>query len=281
MHGGTLSFHTEEGLGTTFFFELDEWVKAQAPSRAGSGAGQRVLVCEDDPDIGTLLCVLLEKEGVVCDLATTAEEARELVISAHYAGLFLDINLPGQDGLALIKDLRSHSRTRELPIVVVSATAEASSKTIDGSAFRVLDWISKPIDVDRLKQSLAAALASSKSSSKSVLYVEDDPSLIELVPRILEGEADLRVAQTVAEARRLIAEKSFDLALLDIALPDGSGLELIPALNDSRPGGTPILIFSAYETPPESANQVAGALLKSRSSNQTLVDSVRALLSRL
>lgn len=75
--------------------------------------------------------------------------------------------------------------------------------------------------------------------------VEDDELDIELVERILAQVEDLsfEVARSVEEAKQLIASpKSFDLALVDVLLPDGSGLDLIRALDPA-----PVAIISGYE----------------------------------
>jgi len=66
--------------------------------------------------------------------------------------------------------------------------------------------------------------------------------------------------------------------ILDIGLPDGSGLDLLPELR--RPDGTPlqVIVFSAHEVSGEIAEGVALSLVKSRASNQNLLDAIQKLL---
>ena len=77
----------------------------------------------------------------------------------------------------------------------------------------------------------------------------------------------------------MLKKEDYDLLIVDIGLPDGSGLELLPALR--RSSGTPIpaLIFSAHEISPRTAKYVSASLLKTKTTNEELVRRIRALLA--
>ncbi len=83
---------------------------------------------------------------------------------------------------------------------------------------------------------------------KRVLLVEDHSAFAKSLALVLERMSDMKVtalAGTVAEGRELISgNEPFDLAVLDIMLPDGEGIELIPALKERRPG-MPVAVLSA------------------------------------
>jgi DNA-binding NarL/FixJ family response regulator len=84
---------------------------------------------------------------------------------------------------------------------------------------------------------------------KQILIVDDHPMMREGLARLLEEEPDLSVcaqADTAAEALRAIAKQPPDLALVDISLPDKSGLELIKDLQALHPT-LPILVVSMHE----------------------------------
>jgi len=109
-----------------------------------------------------------------------------------------------------------------------------------------------------------------------VLHVEDDADVREVTRAILGENVEVVPAATLEEAREKLAKQSFDLVLLDIALPDGDGLELVPLLAAQTPP-VPVALFSAQEAQGPRGREVAAALVKSRSTNADL----RAIIERL
>jgi two-component system OmpR family response regulator len=93
-----------------------------------------------------------------------------------------------------------------------------------------------------------------------VLIVDDSPELLDLVDRALTREGhEVRLAATIAAARRQLAERAPELMVLDLALPDGTGIELCRALRDED-ARFPILLLTAHgEVPQRVAGLDAGA----------------------
>lgn len=116
---------------------------------------------------------------------------------------------------------------------------------------------------------------SGQPSQLSVLHVEDDPDVIELVEDTLAGRYNLQSARTLAEARAMLAQSGFDIAILDLALPDGSGRDLVPLL---RERGSRVLVFTAQDSDAELAGEVDALLVKSRSTLPGLVKTLDKLL---
>ena len=81
----------------------------------------RVLVVDDDPEIVTFLCTLLELEGLQASVATSAPAALEQLRMAQPSLVLLDIAMPGQDGIELCKTLKRDPATKGVPIFVISA----------------------------------------------------------------------------------------------------------------------------------------------------------------
>ena len=288
-HGGEVGFRTAEGQGTTFYFtvpmanrETSARPVAQTPST--DGCGPRVLVCEDDRDIGHLLTLMLQPAGAIVDVAATAGEARELLSQHDYAVMTLDLMLPGESGLNLLRTLRADAATSNLPVVVVSAKASEGRKEPDCEALGVIDWLGKPIDQDGLLDSVHAAVRSAGRSAANgdrarVLHLEDNEDLASIVADTLEPVATVQTARNLAEARRLLSTEVFDVLLLDLELPDGCGLDLMSLLGKSN-AATPVVIFSAREPTADITDRVAASLVKSRTSNEQLVDTITSLLRR-
>jgi DNA-binding response OmpR family regulator len=191
-----------------------------------------------------------------------------------YAAVTMDLTLPGEDGLTFIHELQQNQATRHLPIVVVSATAEDSQHALRGSAVGLVDWLNKPIDQQRL---LAALRRATGHKTPNILYVEDDEDLAEVIAGILGEKFHLSHARSLAEAEHRLDHEEFDLVILDLGLPDGSGLRLLPSIN--RMANPPaILVFSAHQLSPDEMDEVSGALLKSQTDNLTLLQTVNTML---
>ncbi len=77
---------------------------------------------------------MLEQGGFRADIAASAEVAKRLLAQHTYSAMTLDLILPGQNGVSLIRELRSEARARDLPIVVVSAKANEGREELNGSS---------------------------------------------------------------------------------------------------------------------------------------------------
>ena len=275
-HGGQIGFESEPGVATTFFFDLPEWGGSDREPAAGDGA--RILICEDDVDVAHLLALMLEREGFRPDVAANAAAAKQMLRQRRYAAMTLDLMLPDQDGISLIRELRTGDATSRLPIVVVSVRAGEGRTELDGGAVGVVDWLAKPIDEGLLVSAVRRAVRSARGEELHILHVEDDRDLQRVVAAIVGGDARVEPAFTLAEARRRLAGESFDLVILDLALPDGSGMDLLPLLGSLTPP-TPVLIFSAHEVDGGVADRVTSVLVKSRTSNRKLLEAIRSVLA--
>jgi PAS domain S-box-containing protein len=276
-HGGRLWFDSSPGAGTSFHIDLP-LTEAPESSTVGDGLG-RLLVCEDDPDAAALLTHTLERDGFSVDTVATAAEAEAaLGVANSYRALVLDLVLPDRHGLALIQVLRLAPATRELPIIVVSAQADAGRDETGAAALDVIDWMEKPIDVARLRRAVAAALARSAVTRATILHVDDDHDILAVTAAALAGCGEVVSAESLAAARRILAERTPDLVILDLALGDGSGLSLLPELNDAKGLPIPVLIFSAHDTDKDVLDRVAAVLTKSKTALPNLAEAVRRLV---
>jgi DNA-binding NtrC family response regulator len=80
-----------------------------------------------------------------------------------------------------------------------------------------------------------------------LLVVDDDDTVCRIVRRMLSGEEyEVRAANSVAAALKIIEQESFDVYVLDYKLPDGSGLDVAGRIREKR-GAVPILLMSGYD----------------------------------
>jgi two-component system phosphate regulon response regulator PhoB len=116
-----------------------------------------ILVVEDEPAIVELLKVNLADAGYGVRTAVDAETAQAALKEALPDLVLLDWMLPGQSGLALAKELRGNPRTRELPIIMVTARSEESDKVAGLEAW-VDDYVTKPFSPRELKARIKSVL---------------------------------------------------------------------------------------------------------------------------
>jgi CheY-like chemotaxis protein len=83
-----------------------------------------VLVIDDDPELQTLIRMLLRRAGIQTTSALTALEGRHLLEQSGFHLLVLDLMLPDMDGLELLKILRQDPQFADLPILVLSAKVD-------------------------------------------------------------------------------------------------------------------------------------------------------------
>ncbi len=283
-HGGRIDFVSRQNMGTTFFFELPAVVSEAkdlaVPTAENKLHAPSILIVEDDPDVAALLQRMLAGAGFNSDIASNAEQARRLLSAgaSGYQAMTLDIGLPDEDGLSLLTNLRADADTRDLPVVIVSAQADEARRELVGNAVGVMDWLNKPIDPCRLKQVLR--MVAGQSQLPRVLHVEDEQDVHRVVRLTLRDQCELIWATSVSAARESLLTETFDLVLLDIGLPDGSGLELLDTIEEQV---TPsrVVIFSAHDVEASVAAKVSGVLIKSQSSNEQILKTVTTAMRHL
>ncbi len=276
--GGIIGFDSTPERGTTFFFELPRLgASSEYAAKKQDALSTRVLVCEDNPDVAQQLRAMLERRGYRADIADSAEEAKRLLGQNRYDAMTLDITLPGQDGLSLVRDLQADEKTADLPIMVISAKASVE-RDASGASLNVLDWLDKPFQAERvfdiLREQTDLALR-----HPVILHVEDDADLRQVLRVLIGGKGEVVTANTLNAAKKMLGLRSFDLIILDIGLPDGSGLDLLPYLTEIG-RKIPVMVFSAHELDAGAAAQVDVALVKSRTSNQQLLETIMNLVGK-
>jgi len=116
-----------------------------------------VLVVEDEPAIRELLKVNLVDAGYEVRMVPDAESASRELGESLPALLLLDWMLPGKSGLLLAKELRADPRTRELPIIMITARTDEADK-IAGLEAWVDDYVTKPFSPRELKARIKSVL---------------------------------------------------------------------------------------------------------------------------
>ncbi|MBL7478437.1 MHYT domain-containing protein [Legionella bononiensis] len=279
--GGVLNFESEPGSQTTFYFDLPVTEVKPSPVIANTidaqSAQRRLLICDDDQDQSEYLRLLLESAGFIADVADSVTRAKQLLAEHQYQALLLDLILPDQDGIAFIRELRAQDRTKDLHIIVISVIAQTGHALLNGDAVSVVDWFDKPIDFNKLLTSINR-LKKRNGSTPSlplILHIEDNIDMQHVVGTLLEQHALVSTAINLQQAKELLDKNDYDLIILDLMLPDGNGIEILPLLAQYH---SPVLVFSDMQLNEDYAKYVSQALVKSNSSNEVLLNTIMNLL---
>lgn len=282
--GGHIGFTTAEGVGATFYFDLPEWIKEEAVAvpetpQLAPHARPKILVCEDDHDVAALLCMMLGNAGYDTVPAYDAASARRLLATGNFAAMTLDIGLPDIDGRSFLHELRADPATRDLCIVVVSGHLRATPRPDTSDGLGVADWITKPIDPNRLLNAVQNGTRSIARGKSHVLHVEDDQDLHQVIASLCEEVAEFDNATSFKAAEQLLSTHNYDLVILDIKLPDRSGWDLLPLIDQLVPR-PPVLVFAGHDLSAEESSRVTAALVKSHVSNPELLKVISTLTGK-
>ncbi len=167
MMGGTLCVDSEEGRGTTVCFSTLVTLGKAAASCVNThkhlGRSLRVLVVEDDKVNRLTSTRLLEKEGHAVTGVEDGYAALEILEHKEFDCIFMDIQMPGIDGLETtrrIRQARASGSDKDVPVIALTAHA------LDDDRQRFLDagldgYLSKPFDREMLRQELTRVFARS------------------------------------------------------------------------------------------------------------------------
>jgi PAS domain S-box-containing protein len=272
--GGTVDFEDAPGGGTAFHVDLAarEQVTQQEIDRDSEPSAARILLCTDDPNRAIAVREGLKQFGFATDLAHIRADAVKRADATRYGTILVDLDLLDGEGIGLVHDLRNQPQNRRTPIVGMTADARRDHDTLTASELD--DWVAKPVDIDRLAQILDRVTVSAAKGRPQVLHVDDDPNVLEAVARALATTADVMSVDSIEQARAALADRHFDLAVLDIELGPISGLDLLPDLRSRRGRAIPVIIFSAHRASAVNDPQVQASLGKSPAALDSLVMTV-------
>jgi len=155
----------------------------------------RILVVEDESAIAELVSINLRHAGYEVGVADNADAAQDEVDRILPDLVVLDWMLPGQSGLALAKRWRASGRTREMPIIMLTARAEEADK-LSGLDAGADDYLTKPFSTKELLARIRAVLRrkapEALDSAVEVAGLRLDPA----THRVTRGEIEVKVGPT-------------------------------------------------------------------------------------
>lgn len=109
-----------------------------------------ILIVDDNPENIYSLKKVLELNNFKIDTAFSGEEALKKILKNTYVLIILDVQMPGMDGFEVAETISGYSKTKDVPIIFLSAVNTDKRFITKGYASGGIDYITKPVDADIL-----------------------------------------------------------------------------------------------------------------------------------
>lgn len=185
----------------------------------------RVLLVDDEPSLRITLAANLELDGYEVIEAASGEEALDLAEKHTFDVVLSDIRMPGMNGVELFRALRAKRPT--LPCILMSAFSieELVSSALSEGVFTLLP---KPFDIEAALKVLRKA-----AQGTVVLVVDDTKADAETTAGLFEAVGlKAKAVYSGAEALATVSAGEIDVCVVDMVMPEMSGMELIEALKE-------------------------------------------------
>jgi signal transduction histidine kinase/CheY-like chemotaxis protein/CHASE3 domain sensor protein len=242
-----------------------------------------LLIIEDDVAFARVLFDLAHELDFLAAVATSGDDGLALARELAPSAVVLDISLPDRSGLAVLDALKRDPHTRHVPVHVVSAHDYVRTALAMGAAGYAL----KPVERDRLVDAFKKLEERFTRKLRRVLIVEDDPLLRDSTAKLLGGaDVETVTAATTAEALAKIKTTTFDCMVLDLNLPDRSGLELLEELTRSEQYSfPPVIVYTGRSLTTEQVHELErfshSIIIKGARSPERLLDEVTLFLHQV
>jgi HAMP domain-containing protein/signal transduction histidine kinase/CheY-like chemotaxis protein len=245
--------------------------------------GDRVLlIVEDDPNYAKVLLEMAhdrEFKAVVAQRGSAAlAMARELKPDA----ITLDIHLPDFDGWRVLDRLKVDLATRHIPVQIITVEEDNEPALTQGA----LGYLVKSQNKETLREAFSELKGFVERPMRNLLLIEDD-EIQQMTIRDLIGNGDVKttVVASGKDALEALHNSKFDCMVLDLGLPDMSGVELLEKIkNEPQSRSTPIIIYTARDLLHEEEIRLRrlaeNIVLKDVRSPERLLDETALLLHR-
>ena len=239
-----------------------------------------ILIIEDDLGFAGILQEMISKRGFSVLVAANGESGVALADRYVPSAIVLDVTLPHIDGWHVMSSLKDNPRTRHIPVHFITCTEDRQKALSMGA----IGFATKPVSAEQLSGVLQTIEGSIAKSVRQLLIVEDQAAEAKSLVALLEEEGvEITVAASGDEAISLLSSGSFDCMVLDLGLPDMSGLGLLErmaAMESVR--RIPVIVHSGRELSHEDERKLRryteSIIIKGAKSPERLLNEVTLFL---
>ncbi len=178
-----------------------------------------ILLVDDEPKNLTALDAVLAAPDRNLVNATGGAEALRHLLHDDFAVILLDVHMPGMDGFETAELIRGRERSRDTPIIFLTAATRGEPFISRGYSVGAVDYIVKPFDPDILRSKVAVFVELFSKTEQVKRHAEEQARFLEERARFLEE----RAARTEAEAARDRLQQVVDVFPEAITIADADG----------------------------------------------------------
>jgi CheY-like chemotaxis protein/signal transduction histidine kinase/CHASE3 domain sensor protein len=204
-----------------------------------------LLVIEDDTNFAKILYDLSQELKFNCLVAQTAEEGIKAAEEFLPQAIILDMHLPDRSGLTVIDHLKMNSKTRHIPIHIVSAQDQANIALQMGA----VGYLRKPVSLIEIRSAISKMEDRLTHSLKKVLVVEDNKVQRESIRELIQDElVEVVMVENAHLALERLKADSFDCMILDLHLPGMNGYELLEKMTEEPSiAQPPVIVYTGKD----------------------------------
>ncbi|NRA48389.1 MAG: response regulator, partial [Phaeodactylibacter sp.] len=279
---GNLQEEEENTTHSTFGGLGQEYEPIIADDRAGFDQAEKsVLIVEDDLQFAKTLLDFARKKGFAGIVVNDGELALKYVEAYQLKSIILDMKLPGLNGWDVLKKLKN-SPYSHIPVHVMSGMHKSQL----GLELGAVDYLVKPISAEKLDQVFATMDVEVLGSTKHVFVIEDDQAQNMVIKELIASK-NLQSASAYngKEALEFLEEKTTDLVILDMGLPDTDGLNLLSKIRGKQ-ANVPVIVFTGRDLSKHEINEMqkyrgTSVVLKSEASYSRLLEEAELFIHQL
>ena len=177
----------------------------------------KILIVDDEKDIGFLLGAFLKREGYEPFYVSTGQEALKIFDKQPFNLVLLDIKMPDINGIELLKEFKKKRSNINVIVITAYPSIETAVEAMREEAF---DYINKPFNLEELKQLIERALAREKTVSKTKDFhygniVARSPAMLrilEILPKVASTKANVLIMGESGVGKEIIAHAIHNLS---------------------------------------------------------------------
>jgi len=258
--------------------------EAVVDDRDTIGEGDPVLlVVDDDPHYARILLGIARGKGFKGIVASRGQQALMLAREYLPTAITLDVFLPDMLGWTVLNNLKLDPRTRHIPVQMLSVDEERQH----GLSHGAFSYLVKPATTTELEGAIDKLRAYAEPHTKRLLVIEDnDRERASIVELLGHDDIELVAVATGAEALDALRSAPFDCCVVDLRLPDMSGVELLERLQEEAElREIPVVVFTGKELSPAEEERLRvlakSVVLKDVQSPERLLDETSLFLHRV
>ncbi len=242
-----------------------------------------LLIVDDDPHYARVIADLSHDKGFKVLVAMTGAEALSLAREYNPTAISLDVFLPDMLGWTVLNHLKQDSRTRHIPVQMLTLDDDRRHGLSRGA----FAFVTKPTSTEDLEAALTRIRDYSMPRRKRLLVVEDNPAEQLSIRELLwHNDIDIDVVDSGASALQQLEQLVYDCVVLDLRLPDMSGFEVLDQLRENtKLRDLPVVVFTGRELSAEEDSRLhmlaRSVVVKDVESPERLLDETALFLHRV